>query len=481
MLNDDGFVAGFVREAQQSEKGKQAAEALAEVRPSYARKAIPAPVGSFLPAKTEMAVIIPADFVKTDINSVNYSEPKKERKARVKAEKGAAEPKAAIQKAEKPGKLAAPPEKEPLNLTEALVRRVSVQPDEIRYVGAVSVDKLKPFSAPEGGHFRTKASVNKDGQACMKLAGPIYAHHSDRFTALGHLPSVLSEEKVGVNSAFNQAKSIGSQGRVDVRLEGVRVGTVGGKDKVRVSDVNSPTWFLYSNDSPVQFPATWPNWAPVGVSLDRMRAACVAKLIMTGEIDLAIFAMPLVEGDEISKQWKHTPKLGTIMHTDSNGKAICTSRVVGFEAKKTKDDADNFQVVVTYKEGVCLQAGLSWEGGKASQALDSFTREAWYNSETQARSAAMAAMSTQEALRAVIIAQNGKEVSPDKYDPAAWKVDRDTAILTRGGWALLEKAPTADEPVPSRKRGQICQHKNFNGNSKIWMRAKSDTCSFSRG
>lgn len=452
MLNDDGMVAGFVRPAQQSEKGKQAAEALAEVRPEYTRKAIPAPVGSFLPARTETAVIIPADFVKTDINSVNYSEPKKPRAVRVQANK----PEGAVQKTAKPGKPVAAPEKEPLNLTEALVRRVSVQPDEIVYLG-------KPTDKRIALH-NSRAPVGGVG---------MYTHHSDRFTALGHLPSVLSEEKVGVNSAFNQAKQIGSQGRVDVRLEGVRVGTVGEKDKVRVGEVNQPTWFLYSNDSPVQFPGNWPNWAPVGVSVDRMRAACVAKMIMMGQIDLAIFAMPLVEGEEFSKQWKHTPKLGTIMHTDMTGKAICTSRVVGFEAKQTKDDQDNFQVVVTYD--------LADTASKANVAAEQYVRELWFNNETQAKSAAMAALQFNGALKATIIAQNGKEVSPDKYDPTAWKVDRDTATLTRGGFALLEKAPTADERIPSRKRGPICERKNFNGNGRIWMRAKQDTCSFSRG
>lgn len=324
-----------------------------------------------------------------------------------------------------------------------------------------------------GRKAKDKPPVLGLNQAIVRTIGDTSLLVTEEKKDINSLPAIKTETRKDVNEAFSATQK--GNGRVDLRFEGVRVGSIGPKDKMRVNPPSTPTWFLYSGDQEYPIPHTFPLKSHlVGVDVRRIQAAFVNNMIGEGTIDSAVYALPLGEGEELSKQWKHLPHMGRIVHTDSIGKIMATQVTVGHEFKESKPDEPRFRVAYV----------MTTPNGPVS-------RDCWLNSEAQARSAAMDLLAGGMVSKVTVYAPSNKELDSTKYPPSVlsadrgrpvqcWKFEGSSAMLTRTGFAALQPDTARDEFTPSRKRGPISRHVNYN-RTAIWQKAKNDTCSFSRG
>lgn len=290
------------------------------------------------------------------------------------------------------------------------------------------------------------------------------------------LPGINSESIQSRTQALSGAKQ---SSQVALRFEGVRVGVVSPKNKLRQPDPLVPTWILFQAEQEIQLPHDFPVRSFIaGVDVLRLQAAHVGRMLRESTIDCAILAMPVKDGEEHGKQWAHVPARSELISCDSSGRVLPTREIAGIEAKETKPDGANYQVcyILGTKAGV--------------QSL-----ETWTHSEAQARSVAMGLMG--DGAYRVCIVSATKPLTPEMYPLTmgetmtgrpmqCWTFDGSSATLTRQGFALLGKGSISTE-VEIEKERRLARlpniwtkkHPQHNG---PWMRsAKTDKATFSHG
>lgn len=323
-------------------------------------------------------------------------------------------------------------------------------------------------------------------EAVFRRLGEAAMVNADEKKTIQSLPSVLAERTELIPMAFESARATPLQGQLAVPFEGVVIRSLNSKDKARIAEVQAPTWVLYSgtgtNAQEYPLPHDFPvktHMIGVGISIERVQAAHVSKMIRTGIIDSAVFAMPKTEDQEHGKQWRHAGKVVTIAHCNSNGQVVPTAEVYGHEFKDSKEDQPNYRVGYIILDGLGERRHL----------------ETFVNSEAQAVSAAMSMMgngAVSVTVESRMADKDGvvKELDPKRYPleagaqserRKAWNFQGTSATLMRGGFAALQPDTTADEVIPSRKRGPICWKPDYNRTTRWQKNHVTSKATFSAG
>lgn len=303
------------------------------------------------------------------------------------------------------------------------------------------------------------------------------------------LPKIEREAKEGIIQAFRGAKE---SSQITLSLEGVTVRSLSEDAKDRVSDPEVPTWFLYSEGNPYPTPEMLPHYTALKErdALARVQTVFIHKLITSGLIDLAIYALPFTEEDKGSgrvngKQWAHKAKI-KLVHCGKTGQKLATAKVVNHTECLKKEAIEGKDGVT--KEGF-VKTAADTKTYRIDYRIQGLVSTTWTSNENQARSAVYELMGLGAADQATIIAPMGKELDPSKYPPtvadtlgkqvSAWNCDLASATLTRQGFAALQKTPDCDKYKPSRNRGAFQAPKWKMGGP--WQKVHNDRSTFSGG